>query len=175
MIRRRQELMAKSHANRGRSLEDVIIFANKRYRENKIALIDKVPTEWIPQRGKSGRIVGAKVEHKSIIDFTGHYQGTPIAFDAKHTKEHNIRWDELQPHQAEFLSDWELTGGLSFILVSFNMEFFFLVPWQVWKVGLDQWLDTGKKATVYIHELTPYNVPSGGPYVIDYLKNVKLP
>lgn len=166
--------MPKTHANRGRNLEELIMYANDQYRKQKLAVIDKVPTEWLPTRGKSGKIVGAKVTKKSIVDFTGHAKGIPIAFDAKHTKEHNIRWDELQPHQAEFLSDWQLTGGTSFILVSFNMQYFFAVPWQFWKAGLDNWLDTGTKPTVYVHEIpVEWNIPLGGHIVLNYLKALK--
>jgi len=165
--------MPRTHANRGRNLEELITYANVRYRKQKIAVIDKVPTEWIPQRGKSGKIVGAKVTKKAIVDFTGHYQGYPIAFDAKHTREHSIRWDELQPHQAEFLSDWELTGGKSFILVSFNMQYFFMVPWSFWKAGLDQWLDTGIKPSLSIKEIPDnYHIQLGGYFCLDYLKAV---
>jgi len=166
--------MPKTHANRGRNLEELIIYANNQYRKQKLAVIDKVPTEWIPQRGKSGKIVGAKVTKKSIVDFTGHCQGCPIAFDAKHTKENNIRWDELQPHQAEFLSDWDLTGGIAFVLVSFNMQYFFAVPWLTWKTGLDNWLDTGTKPTVYIHEIpVSWSIPLGGRFGLDYLTVIK--
>lgn len=163
--------MPKTHANRGRNLEELINYVNGEYRKQKLALIDKVPTEWIPLRGKSGKIVGAKVERKSIVDFTGHCQGRPIAFDTKHTKEHNIRWDELQPHQAEFLADWHLTGGIAFILVSFNMQYFFAVPWTFWKTGLDSWLDGGTKPSIYIHEIpVNWNIPPGGRFALDYLK-----
>lgn len=163
--------MPKTHANRGRDLEELITYANARYRKQKTAVIDKVPTEWIPLRGKGGKIVGAKVTRKSIVDFTGHFQGTPIAFDAKHTQESFIRWDELQPHQAEFLSDWDLTGGIAFVLVSFHMKYFFLCPWSFWKTGLDHWLDTGTKPSVSMDEMPlEWSVPLGGYFCLDYLK-----
>ncbi|WP_312337196.1 Holliday junction resolvase RecU [Anaerospora hongkongensis] len=166
--------MAKTHANRGRSLEELITYANGLYRAEKIAIVDKVPTEWIPQRGNSGKIVGAKVTKKSIVDFTGHWQGKPIAFDAKHTLANSIRWDVLETHQAEFLSDWYLTGGISFILVSFSMQHFFAVPWHFWKNGLDYWLDYGKNPTLSINVIpVNWQIPLGSRFVLDYLSVVK--
>lgn len=98
----------------------------------------------------------------------------PIAFDAKHTKDHSIRWDVLEPHQAEFLSDWQLTGGIAFVLVSFNMQYFFIVPWTLWKAGLDHWLDTGTKPSIYIPHIPPdWSIPLGGHFVLDYLNVLK--
>lgn len=122
----------RSHANRGKPLEELIIIRNQLYERDGIAIIHKVPTEWIPLRDCNGKIYSAKVERKAAVDFLGNYQGRPIAFDAKHTQDRRIRWKCLEPHQWDFLLRWEQCGGLAFVLVSWHMKFFYIIPIQEW-------------------------------------------
>lgn len=121
-----------SYANRGSALEELIIICNQIYARDGIALIHKVPTEWIPLRDRTGKIFSAKVEHKAAVDFLGTFRGRPVAFDAKHTKEGRISWSRLESHQREFLLRWENCGGLAFVLVGWDMKRFYLVPIQEW-------------------------------------------
>jgi penicillin-binding protein-related factor A (putative recombinase) len=45
-----------------------------------------------------------------------------------------MRLEELKPHQADYLRDnQEINGGISFILVSFRLQRFFVVPWCEWR------------------------------------------
>ena len=106
--------MRYAHANRGKAFEESIIMVNEIYKARGKAIITKVPTEWIPIR-QGGKIVSAKVENKSIVDFLGSYKGQSIAFDAKEClSSDRIRWAELKEHQQEFLDRHYKTGGISF-------------------------------------------------------------
>jgi recombination protein U len=122
----------RSQANRGKALEELIIIRNQLYERDGIAVIHKVPTEWLPLRDRTGKIYSAKVERKAAVDFLGNYQGRPIAFDAKHTMDKRIQWSRLEPHQWEFLLKWERCGGLAFVLVGWDMKQFFVIPIQDW-------------------------------------------
>lgn len=145
--------MGRSHANRGQALEELIIILNGRYRAQGKAVIHKVPTAWLPIRGSTGKIISAKVEEKAAVDFMGRYGVMPIAFDAKHTQEHRIRWDRVEPHQEKFLDDWTKDGkSIGFVLVGYDMRQFFVVPWVVWKSGLMGWRQ-GEEASIKIHSL----------------------
>jgi len=136
--------MSLSHANRGKALEELIIILNQRYRAQGKAVIHKVPTAWLPIRGGTGKIISAKVEEKSTVDFMGRYGAAPIAFDAKHAKDRRIRWDRVEPHQEKFLDDWTKDGdSIGFILVAYDMLQYFVVPWNVWKCGLITWRQGG--------------------------------
>ena len=130
--------MASTHANRGRALEELIEHSNAQYRNRGFATVHKVPTAWVPIRDGSGRIVTAKVEEKASPDFLGVYRGRAIAFDAKHTSAHRIRWDRVEDHQAEFLGNWAAAGGIAFVLVEFG-EIACVVPWGQWERRLDDW------------------------------------
>lgn len=58
-----------SKANRGKPFEDFINFANEKYQAKGIAVMHKVPTEFIPLRGAHGQVANCKVERKSCVDY----------------------------------------------------------------------------------------------------------
>lgn len=127
------------YANRGQPLEEFLKFANTRYAQKKMALIDKFPTEFIPIRDKVGRICNVKVEHKSIVDFIGRYKHYPIAIEAKNSNANDIRWDRVESHQADYMDSFiEEPGTIGLILLSFNMSRFFVIPWIFWKEAYEQ-------------------------------------
>ena len=150
-----------TYANRGQELEELIKWQNNKYARKGIALVHKVPTEWIPIRDYTGKIVTAKVENKAAVDFLGIYKGAPIAFDAKHTKDRRISWKRLEPHQWEFLKKWHECGGIAFILVGWDMKKFFVIP-------ITKWGQEGK--SLLLPELEPVPLKGGLP---DYLATVR--
>lgn len=127
-----------NHANRGMSFEGLINQANEFYRQNCFALITKVPTEFIPIR-RGGQIISTKVVRKSGVDYIGVFNGTPIAVEAKSTRQNRLSYNEVHPHQEKFLDDWVDNGGVAFVLVSFGLKDFFLIPWEYWKISLSVW------------------------------------
>ena len=149
-----------TYANRGQALEELIKLQNNKYARQGIAVITKIPTEWIPIRNHTGKIVTAKVENKATVDFLGAYKGVPIAFDAKHTKEKRISWKRLESHQWEFLLQWEKCGGIAFILVGWDMKQFFVIP-------ISEWGQEGK--SLLLPELQPVPFKGGLP---DYLATI---
>lgn len=121
------------YANRGATLEEFLRYANDRYAKQGIAVITKLPTEFIPIRDRYGKICSVKVEHKSAVDFMGRYKNIPIAIEAKHTSTDSIRFDEVQPHQADFMDDFTAQPGtIGLVVVSFKIRRFFAIPWQFW-------------------------------------------
>lgn len=175
------------YANRGQSLEQFIKYANARYQLVGEATIVKIPTEILPIRDGRGRVVNAKVCSKSTVDFIGRVQSTPVAIEAKHTKQKSLRFDAVQDHQAAFLDDFVRGGaGIGLVLVSFNLDAFYAIPWAFWrearnawrmepkekrKVTIDgtTWITPGK-ASVKQEELLPeWKVEVGGTIGLDYL------
>lgn len=143
--------MAVNYANRGMPLEEFVKYANQRYKAAGLAVMVKIPTEFIPIRNGKGKVVSCKVEEKAAVDFMGRYRGFPVAVEAKHTSSDRIRFSEVKDHQAQFLNDFvgANNAGFGAVLVSFKMERFFLVPWFFWSAARDMWIrDRGKKADV---------------------------
>lgn len=126
----------RSYANRGSSFEQFINFANERYRRSGIAFIRKQCTEFIPIRDRYGKINNVKVEHKATFDYLGRFKSHPIAVEAKNTNIHSIRFDRIEPNQAEDMDDFTSEKGtIGLVLLSFNLETFYAVPWAFWSTA----------------------------------------
>ncbi len=161
-----------SHANSDQVFEEMIKCTNDLYRKRGVAVIHKVPTEWVPIRNNAGKIVSAKVELKAVVDFMGVWHQGAIAFNAKSTV-NETRWSlsNLCPDQLEFLQDYRKVNerSLQFILIGFlrlNLTFV---------VGLNflesRWLDwqQGGRASISVRDFIE-NTPSLTlDYPLDYL------
>lgn len=186
------------YSNRGKALEDLVEWANGRYAYNKVAVIKKQHTKFIPLRDNHGRVCNVKVDQKAIADFLGRYKGHPIVIEAKNSNTNTIRFDEVQLHQADFIDDFtadENTIGL--VLIAFeDLKHFYAIPWEFWKQAYDLRVRQGdrttpltveafgqtwtvpKKFSVRMDELNPlWEVPDhdytyGFPYLIDADKYV---
>ena len=112
------------YSNRGKNFEELIQYTNARYRNSGIAIVEKIPTEFIPIRNKCGNVINCKVDRKAPVDFMGRYRNIPVAIEAKHTSTDRIRFSEVKDHQAQFLNGFVGEHGLGFgaVLVSFKMQ-----------------------------------------------------
>lgn len=183
-------LMASTYGNRGMQFESLIEYANIRYYQKGLAVITKQHTLCKPLRNGTGRIVGAKYEEKATVDFMGRYTEIPIAFEAKHCSADKIDLKRVEAHQCEFLREWTADGyGIGFVMVSFKLEDFYIIPWRYWQAALmarkygkgetiaftpmkTKWQTTGK-ASIRKDELPrEWQVKMGGLTVIDYLATV---
>ena len=149
------------YGNRGMQFEEFIEYANTRYRNAGIAVVVKQPTPFIPIRNRNGKVISCKVEQKATVDFMGRYRDIPVAIEAKHIKSNRIRFDAVQDHQAEFLDDFThnndltVSAGFGAVLVSFNLERFFLVPWVFWEQARSEWkLNRGAKTKMSCYGYT---------------------
>lgn len=180
-----------SYAGRGMPFEEFVEYANSRYRSTGLAVVEKVPTEFIPIRNKFGNVVSCKVDKKAPVDFMGRYKQIPVAIECKHTEDKRISFNAVKDHQAQFLDDFVGEHGLGFgaVLVSFHLERFFLIPWQFWATARDLWKETKGdketviqygmkwtttgKASVSADELLPeWEVKLNNKYGLAYLSNI---
>ena len=181
------------YANRGQDFEQFLRYVNERYRAEGVAIICKIPTEILPLRDGTGRICSAKVCSKSTVDYIGRVGSVPFAAEAKETKGDSIRFDAVQEHQAAFLDAYSgQNEAICLVLVSFNLNSFYAVPWAFWKPAREAWVNaqrnnkrkaeqititydgqtwtTPGKASVRESELLPeWKVEMGGQYGLDYL------
>lgn len=135
-----------SHANRGRTLEDFLEFANNQYRNLGQALITKQHTKFIPIRNSKGRVATVKVEEKATVDYMGRYKNIPIALEAKHTKGKRMSFSQVQDHQAAYLDDWtKEEGAIALVLISYGLTKFYAIPWPFWKAARDAWENKKEK------------------------------
>ena len=114
--------------------------AHKRYQHTGMACVHKVPTEFIPIRDSTGKIVSCKVEEKSCVDYLGRYRNYPVAVEAKHEEGARIAFSRVEDHQAAYLDDFiKYPGNVALVVVSFGMRSFYAIPWEFWRVGRSLW------------------------------------
>ena len=107
---------------RGSVLEELINYTNEKYRQQKLALVQKIPTSIKPVRfDKTKRhITLAYFDQKSTVDYIGVVQGIPICFDAKECAKDVFPLQNIHEHQVEFMRQYEEQGGISFLLIYFT-------------------------------------------------------
>ena len=87
-----------SRGLRGSFLEELVNMTNDKYRSQKLALVQKVPTPIKPITidQTTRHITLAYFEQKSTVDYIGVVQGIPICFDAK---ECAVSYTHLRAHE----------------------------------------------------------------------------
>ena len=95
-----------SRGLRGSFLEELVNMTNDKYRSQKLALVQKVPTPIKPITidQTTRHITLAYFEQKSTVDYIGVVQGIPICFDAKECvaetfplQNIHFKYEELDP------------------------------------------------------------------------------
>ena len=104
---------------RGSVLEELINYTNEKYRQQKLALVQKIPTSIKPVRliRQKRHITLAYFDQKSTVDYIGVVQGIPICFDAKECAKDIFPLQNIHEHQVEFMRQYEEQGGISFLLI----------------------------------------------------------
>ena len=111
-----------SRGLRGSLLEELINRTNEKYREQHLALIQKIPTPITPVRmdQETRRITLAYFEHRSTVDYIGAVQGIPVCFDAKECRTSNFPIQNIHEHQIEFMGRFEKQEGIAFFLLYYS-------------------------------------------------------
>ncbi len=111
-----------SRGLRGSQLEELINLTNEKYRENGLALIQKIPTPITPidMDKTHGHITLAYFDKKSTVDYIGAVQGVPVCFDAKECATETFALHNVHEHQVVFMGDFEKQSGIAFLLIQFK-------------------------------------------------------
>lgn len=120
-----------SRGLRGSYLEELINRTNEKYRRDKLALIQKVPTPITPMRidKETRHITLAYFDQKSTVDYIGAVQGIPVCFDAKECAGTTFALQNVHPHQVAFMREFEKQDGIAFFLILFTkMNVFYYMP-----------------------------------------------
>lgn len=161
-----------SRGLRGSTLEDLVNRTNEKYRENGLALIQKVPTPITPiQIDKESRhITLAYFDQKSTVDYIGAVQGIPVCFDAKECAVDTFALQNIHEHQVAFMGDFEKQRGVAFFLIYFTgRDLFYYLPFSHLKVFWDRALSGGRKSFRFEELRTDYILPKGHGIFIPYL------
>ncbi len=165
-----------SRGLRGSSFEEMINMTNKVYREENLAIIQKIPTPIKPVKiNNVGQITLGYFEQKSTVDYMGVVQGIPICFDAKETNRTFLPMQNIHPHQIDFMEQFEKQGGIAFLLVNFAKycEYFYY-PFESLKEKWNIAQNGGKKSISYDSFDKKLLVKSKNKYYIHYLETLNI-
>ena len=152
-----------SRGLRGSTLEELINRSNEKYREQGLALIQKVPTPITPIQidRESRHITLAYFERKSTVDYIGAIQGIPVCFDAKECAADTFALQNIHDHQVLFMEDFEKQGGVAFFLIYYTgRDVFYYLPLAHLMVFWERAKAGGRKSIRY-EELNPAYVIAG--------------
>lgn len=160
--------------NRGKALERLIDLTNRAYKNRNVAVVDKVPTPWTVRYNRQrSRVINAWPEKPSTVDFIGAAQGRPIAFEAKSTRERTrFPLDMIQPHQIDYLRRFHETGGVAFLIVSFEkLDEIYYVPILSLEKYIEAAEDGGRKSIPIGDFRTNFpRIRSKDGYAVHYLE-----
>ncbi|MDD7147280.1 MAG: Holliday junction resolvase RecU, partial [Lachnospiraceae bacterium] len=165
-----------SRGLRGSTLEDLINRTNEKYRENGLALIQKVPTPITPINidKESRHITLAYFDQKSTVDYIGAVQGIPVCFDAKECAVDTFSLQNIHEHQVTFMEDFEKQGGVAFFLIYYTgRNLMYYLPFAHLKFFWDRAQEGGRKSFRY-EELNPeYFLPQKHGILVPYLDMIQ--
>ena len=120
-----------SRGLRGSMLEEALNYTNNKYRQEKLALVQKIPTPITPIEidKQKHHITLAYFEQKSTVDYIGNVQGIPVCFDAKECATGTFPLQNIHKHQIRFMEEFENQRGISFLIIYFsNVDICYYVP-----------------------------------------------
>ena len=165
-----------SRGLRGSLLEEMINRTNEKYREQKLALIQKVPTPITPVRMDGERhITLAYFDQKSTVDYIGVVQGVPVCFDAKESATDTYPLQNIHQHQIEFMDNFEKQKGIAFIILDFtarNERYY--VPFRDLKVFSDRAAAGGRKSFCYDEIDKDYVIHTKEGALVHYLEPLSM-
>ncbi len=144
--------MASNHGLRGSTLEALINITIERYREDGLALIQKIPTPITPVEiePSTRHITLAYFDQKSTVDYIGAVQGIPVCFDAKESKLDTIPLANIHEHQMTFMEDFEKQEGIAFfVLLLTHRDELYYIPYRTMKKFWERAGSGGRKSFTY--------------------------
>ena len=149
-LRGRQSKIAGEH------FENIIEASLEWYKLKGVAEIEKTPEPMKPlsKPNKKGQFLACYTK-AAQPDFKGTGPGgRSVVFEAKHTDSDRIEQRVVTDDQAKRLKRHHKLGAVAFVLVSFGLQNFYRVPWEVWRDMKDIY---GRKYMKQA-ELEPYRV-----------------
>lgn len=122
-----------SRGLRGSVLEEALNITNEKYRQEKLALVQKIPTPITPMEIDRERhhITLAYFEQKSTVDYIGNVQGVPVCFDAKECATDTFPLQNIHAHQMNYMREFEEQNGVAFLIIYFSKaEEYYYVPFR---------------------------------------------
>ena len=166
-----------SRGLRGSFLEELVNMTNDKYRSQKLALVQKVPTPIKPITidQTTRHITLAYFEQKSTVDYIGVVQGIPICFDAKECATDRFPLANVHELQIRFMKEFEEQDGIAFLLIYFKAkDTFMYLPYAKLDRFWRRMEEGGAKHFKY-EELDPaYEISTYSGTFVHYLEQIQM-
>lgn len=165
-----------SRGLRGQTLEELINLTNQKYIDNKLALIQKIPTPIKPMRidPQTRQITLAFFEQRSTVDYIGAVQGIPVCFDAKECTQDTFPLQNIHEHQVEFMRQFEEQGGVSFVLIYYShKDIFYYLKFSRLMEFWNRAKDGGRKSFRYDELDEKYQLSTYNGVCVHYLEGIQ--
>lgn len=119
----------------GEQFETLIDSSLEWYKTKGWAEIEKTPEPMKPltKPNSKGQFLACFTK-AAQPDFKGTLRGgRSVVFEAKHTDSDKIEYRAVTEEQRERLESHYNLGAAAFVLVSFGLQEFYRVPWEVWR------------------------------------------
>lgn len=140
----------------GEHFENMLTASLNWYKDKGVAFIEKTPEPMRPLRppNRQGQFLACYTK-AGQPDFKGTLTGgRAVVFEAKHTDSDRIEYGRLTQEQIDSLTEHDHLGAAAFIMVSFRLQDFYRVPWEVWR----DMKATYSRKYMKQDELEPYRV-----------------
>lgn len=163
-----------SRGLRGSALENLINMTNEKYRDSKLAVIQKIPTPITPvEINGKGQITLAYFDAKSTVDYIGVAQDIPICFDAKECAKNTFPLQNIHEHQVSFMQDFEEQGGIAFFLIYFShTDEYYYAPFREIKKYWERAKKGGRKSIRKEEFTAGFYISVGNGFLIPYLEGI---
>jgi len=160
-----------NYANRGKSLEYITEWACRYYRNNNIAIINKIPTPF-KILGRLQKYYYGHYEKKSTVDFEGILKTRQhIAFDCKMVKGDLFHLSNIKPHQVEYLKQVNEFKGISFVLIEFvDYNVYIRLPFEVLEYYINNISTKRGSKSINIKNLIQLELRHNNGVTVDFLQ-----
>lgn len=165
-----------SRGLRGSMLEEMINLTNEKYRDQKLALIQKVPTPITPiEIDKQNRhITLAYFDKKSTVDYIGAVQGIPVCFDAKECAADTFALANVHEHQLDFMREFEEQDGVAFLIIYYkNPDKYYYMRLRELESYAERAAQGGRKSVRFEELDEAYFFGSAHGMYVPYLEMIK--
>lgn len=162
-----------SRGLRGSMLEEILNMTNERYRREKLALVQKIPTPITPMEfdKEHHHITLAYFEQKSTVDYLGNVQGVPICFDAKECATDTFPLQNIHEHQVRFMEEFEEQNGIAFLIIYYSSrEEYYYIPFRDMMRFWERAEAGGRKSFRFEEIDKKYQIQVQGQVFIHYLE-----
>lgn len=165
-----------SRGLRGSTLEEAVNLTNEKYRQKKLALIQKVPTPITPVKiDQAKHITLAYFEQKSTVDYIGAVQGIPVCFDAKECAKEAFPLQNIHEHQIAFMKEFEEQGGIAFFLLYFlSKDVFYYLTLRQLLVFWERAQAGGRKSFLFTELDRKYQISPYAGVMVHYLETLQI-